>query len=272
MDLLGHFLRVTPGFKGRGRLARFWLKRPRNHDYRMRKLPAARGIRCDMSVPYECMVWLGREEEDDLAALYHILKPGQTLVDCGANIGVWTLHAAIATGAHGKIHAFEPNPATFEKLLHNIRLNALEGRVHASCIACGEGEDRRPLVCSDEHNTSRLASGPVENAVMVPITTLDKALGEIPIHGIKIDVEGYEMRVLKGAYEILLRSKPWLCVEFNTLLTGSNRLGDWDVHQYLRALGYSCCRMTEAAGASAANARPEDWETTGYCNLFYFIP
>jgi FkbM family methyltransferase len=225
-----------------------------------------------MSVPYECMEWLGREEEDDLAAVRGILKPGQTFVGCGANIGVWTLQGAMIVGAQGKVHAFEPNPATFEKLQHNIRLNALEGKVRASCVACGDREGGMPLVCNEEHNTSRVTADAVEKAVMVPMTTLDRALAEIPVHGIKIDVEGYEMHVLKGAREILLRSKPWLCIEFNTLMTGSNRLGDWDVHQYLLSLGYSCCRMAEAADASATNARPDDWETKGYCNLFYFVP
>jgi len=79
------------------------------------------------------------------------------------------------------------------------------------------------------------------------------------------------MPVLTGANEILQRSKPWLCVEFNTILAVTNRLGDWKVHQQLRALGYACCRMADA-GATAGETLDDNWETTGYCNLFYSIP
>jgi FkbM family methyltransferase len=216
------------------------------------------------------MVWLGREEEADLAALRRILRPGQTFVDCGANVGVWTLTAAMTLGVDGHVHAFEPNPVAFEKLGCNIKMNALDGRVDARNIACGDAEDQRLLACNEEHNNSRLVSSPGNGALMVPVTPLDKVLGNKPVHGVKIDVEGHEIHVLKGAQEMLRCFKPWVCVEFNTLLAGSRRLGDWNVHQFLKALGYSCRRMMDAAAMSpAVDELRDDWEASGYCNLFY---
>jgi len=269
--MLGHFLRIAPPFKGRGRLTHYWVHRRRS-DHRTRVLPGGAEIRCDMSVPYESMVWLGKEEEEDLAVLRRLLRGGDTFVDCGANIGLWTLTASTATGARGTVYAFEPNPATFEKLQRNVEANALQEVVMAMCAACGASEGKMPFLCSVEHNNSRMAAPAEEKAVMVPVTTLDVALRGGVVHGIKIDVEGNELAVLHGAREILERSKPWLCVEFNSLLAGARSLRDWDVHRHLRGLGYSCCRMADAAGSPANHVLDDDWGLQGYCNLFYFVP
>jgi hypothetical protein len=100
----------------------------------------------------------------------------------------------------------------------------------------------------------------------VKVRTLDTALGDAPVHGIKIDVEGHEMRVIMGAENLLRRAKPWLCVEFNAAYAGTNRLRDWDVHRFLSRLGYSCRLMAELPHESFEENR----EIQGYCNLFYF--
>lgn len=275
MDLLGNFLRVAPRFKGRGRLTHYWLHHNRTGGLRRRALPGGAVIHCDMSVPYECMVWLGREEEDDLAALRRILQPGQTFVDCGANIGLWTLTAATAVEPEGKVYAFEPNPVTFTKLLQNVKSSALEAVASTSCVACGDQIAESPFLCGSEHNISRMAARLERDAketVLVPVTTLDTALRNLVIHGIKIDVEGHELQVLQGSEEILKRSKPWLCVEFNTLLAGLRRLADWEVHRYLAKFGYACCRMSDAPSVDPQDTLGDDFELDGYSNLFYFIP
>jgi FkbM family methyltransferase len=269
MDLLGQFLRIAPPFKGRERLIHYWVNRARDGQ-RIRLLPGGGKIQCDMAIPYESMVWLEREEEADLAALRRLLRPGQTFVDCGANIGLWTLTAAAAVGAQGRVYAFEPNPVTFDKLSRNIRANALEEVALALCAACGREIGKMPFLCSDEHNHSRMAAEADEDVMFVPVRTLDAAVHGGTIHGIKIDVEGNEFDVLLGAREILRQSKPWLCVEFNASLAGATRLRDWNVHQHLRTLGYSCLLMADAAGSPGEHALGDDWGLEGYCNLYYF--
>lgn len=270
MDLLGHFLRVAPPFKGRGRLIRFWAHRARK-EQRTRVLPGGGKIQCDMAVAYESMVWLEKEDAEDLAALRRLLRPGQTFVDCGANIGLWTLTAAAAVGAQGKVYAFEPNPVTFEKLSRNIRANALDEIVLALCSACGREIGQMPFLCADEHNNSRMATTLDKDVMFVPVRTLDEAVYAARVHGIKIDVEGNELDVLLGAREILSRSRPWLCVEFNSSIAGVARLGDWRTHRFLRDLGYSCCAMTDAGRDPGGPAPGDDWELPGYRNLYYFL-
>lgn len=269
MDLLGNFLRVAPPFKGRERVIRRWLKR-RRAGHRLRVLPGGAKIKCDMSIPYESMVWLGKEEEEDLAAVRRLLRPGETFVDCGANIGLWTLTAAAAVGAQGRVFAFEPNPMTFDKLSQNIRANAFEQMVMALCAACGRESGTMPLLCSEEHNNSRMAEETDDDVMFVPVRALDAALhGKIA--GIKIDVEGGEYDVLLGARGILGQSRPWLCVEFHAALAGTERLGNWRVHRFLRDLGYGCRLMADAGRESAVGGPGDDWELQGYCNLFYSV-
>ncbi|HWB60851.1 MAG TPA: FkbM family methyltransferase [Chthoniobacteraceae bacterium] len=269
-DLLGYFLRIAPAFKGRGRLIRHWAGRARN-ERRVRVLPGGMKIECDMSAPYESMVWLGKEEDVDLAALRRVLGEGETFVDCGANIGLWTLSAAAATGPHGKVFAFEPNPLVFEKLSRNVHANGLENTVLALCAACGRERGMQPFCCSDEHNNSRMATALDKDVLFVPVRTLDEAVYAGRVHGIKVDVEGHELEVLMGGREILRRSRPWLCVEFNSSIAGVARLRDWKTHRFLRDIGYSCCAMADAGGDARGAALGDDWELQGYRNLFYFL-
>lgn len=82
-------------------------------------------------------------------------------------------------------------------------------------------------------------------------------------------MEGFEIQVLKGAEYILRRDKPWLCIEFNTLLAGTNTLEEWPVHQFMTQLGYVARQFHNALDCSATAVLSGNWQTTGYCNLFY---
>ena len=110
MDLLGHFLRATPGFRGKGRLVNRWVRHPGPPWNRERILPGGAIIHCDLLIPYEAMVWIEAEEETDLQTLRLLLKENQHFVDCGANIGLWTLVAATGVGSGGKSHRSRTEP------------------------------------------------------------------------------------------------------------------------------------------------------------------
>lgn len=128
--VLGQLIRSTPEFKGKGRLVTHWINHRQRNTKRVRTLPGGETIDCDLSVPYECMVWLKREEQADLKQLQELLKSKQTFVDCGANVGIWTLTAASVLGLEGQVYAFEPSPKTFEKLAKNIETAKLKNIIH----------------------------------------------------------------------------------------------------------------------------------------------
>lgn len=147
-------------------------------------------------------VYTGLHEFADMAFLLHFLRREDLFVDVGANVGSYTILAWAAVGARAK--AFEPVPATYERLVANIELNEPNNKV--DCINKGVGASEGSLVFSSDGDTTNHALAVGEacvNVVTVPVTTLDSALAQTAPALIKIDVEGYETPVLSGAEEVL---------------------------------------------------------------------
>jgi FkbM family methyltransferase len=233
---------------------RWWSRRQKAP--RVRKFPGGLAMNLDVRSEYEATIWLGLEERVELAALPSLLRPGDTFVDCGANLGLWTLSAAPLVGNRGRVIAFEPNPETFRRLREHARPYAERIQVHHAAVSDQRGVVRFDL--GSFHNLSRVAP---MGSVEVPATTLDEALGHPPA-GVKIDVEGHELAVLRGAAKALA-ARPWLVVEFNVDHALSRRLGDWPVHRQLARLGY---RASTFAGERAGPGwRPR----RSYANLLY---
>jgi FkbM family methyltransferase len=272
MDILGQLIKKTPEFPGKAsRLVPFWMSNRDQRSIRQRALSSSIKISCDLSVPYEAMVWLEREEEDDLAITRKLLKPGDIFVDCGANIGLWSLVAASVVGTTGKVFAFEPNPLTFRKLVNNLQCNH-NAVISAYNMALGNKEGVVNFLCYEEHNISRFAKQEeLANSTEVEIGSLDQRLLGQAIDGMKIDVEGLELDVLRGAERLLKSNYPWICVEFNTLISQVNTLSEWPVHNYLKSFGYQCYqfKFRSSKGIYSSELIDDNYQTIGYRNLFY---
>jgi FkbM family methyltransferase len=140
--------------------------------------------------------------EFDMAFVLHFLRPSDLFADVGANVGSYTILASGVVRCHTV--AFEPDPLTAAALERNVNLNQIANLVEIRVAAVGE-----------RHGTVRFSTGlDTENHVVsavdpsgrdVPIQTLDQAFldsGRIPAL-IKLDVEGYEAEVLRGALALL---------------------------------------------------------------------
>jgi len=255
MDVLAELLRRTPSFRGKGRIVSHWLRT--RGGQRSRILPGGLEIALDMSVPYEAMIWIGWEEHEELRALRRLLHPGETFVDCGANIGLWSLVAAPLVWPDGRVVAFEPNPAVAKRLT-NAAVQSSVIEVHA--VALSDEPGVLALAAGREHNLARLSS---DGEHSVTATTLDAVLERRP-DGIKIDVEGYELNVLRGAVGALAH-RPWIIVEFNEQHSAAQRLAEWPVHEHLTGLGYlphSVCGEPLADGWTPKH---------GYASVLYRI-
>lgn len=278
MDIIGQLIKLTPEFRGKWRLIRYWMNHQNDNTVKLRVLPGGEKVYCHLCIPYESMVYLEREEQTDLKLLTKLLEPGQTFVDCGANIGIWSLVAASRVGVEpsGKVYSFEPNPLTFKKLSENVSLAKFKKNINLIASAVGNEEKSVLFHCDAAHNISHIVDSSNESSITVSVVTLDSifnphSLETNIVHGIKIDVEGFEMKCLQGCEGTLKRYNPWLCVEFNTLLAKVNKLSDWEVHHYLSELGYVCRKFEDALDSSTTSILPDTWETTGYCNLYYSI-
>ena len=165
-------------------------------------------------------VYLGTAEPHETLLVREYLKPGMTFVDAGANIGYYTAMAAMLVGGGGRVISFEPSRYAFERLQALISRNRL-AHVQAVHVALSDTSGRQKLylgIGSDNHTPTMV---PHENASVseVQVATLDDEaarLGVDRIDLIKIDVEGFEPKVLMGARRLLRerRIRAILC-EFN---------------------------------------------------------
>jgi FkbM family methyltransferase len=135
------------------------------------------------------------------------VKRGQTVVDVGANQGIFTLLFAKLVGPGGRVVALEPEPALFAALDANCRRNGA-GHVARHPIAAGETRARGVLHCSRfNRGDNRLNDSLDGPSVPVDIVPLDELLPVEMVSLIKIDVQGHELQVVKGMQQILERAR-----------------------------------------------------------------
>ena len=147
--------------------------------------------------------------EPELFKIYAgFLKPGMVVVDAGANIGLHTLLFSKRVGSNGKVYAFEPGQSAFHRLLNHVERNRLS---NVKCFHCALGaeEARVSLVENSQDNSRSFVVSETRNSNMdtiVPLRSLDQVLAEENIEEVnflKLDVEGFESEVLKGARSYL---------------------------------------------------------------------
>lgn len=150
-------------------------------------------------------IYTGLQEFEDMAFVLHCLRPGDLFVDVGANVGSYTVLAAKACGAHAV--AIEPIPSTFRHLLDNIHLNAVGDKVETFNIGLSDAEGWLLFTAGSDATNHVLSPEEGEaETVCVAVKRLDDLL-ERPPSIIKIDVEGFETKVIYGAANTLKSDK-----------------------------------------------------------------
>ncbi|WP_394270773.1 FkbM family methyltransferase [Qipengyuania sp.] len=157
----------------------------------------------------------GIYEKEELEALARFLQPvaaelkTSTCLDIGANIGN---HSVFFAGLFGRVHSFEPNPSNFRLLQFNA---GYHDNIVPHDLALGEesgGFYMREYV--DNFGRSEIVDDPAEGDVLIAVKTLDQFdLGEERVAFIKIDVEGMEPKVLRGAEQTIARHQPIIAME-----------------------------------------------------------
>jgi FkbM family methyltransferase len=233
-------------------------------------LGAGLKLKCDLRINYDRSVYLGKEEVRERSLLAMLLGPGDVFVDCGANIGLFAVAAAGLVGPEGTVFAVEPVAATFARLSENRDLNDFGDRMRLfeNVLAARSGEEL--ALAGDVHNTMRVEAQAPPGAALVKTVTLDEILAGSPaVTGIKIDVEGFELKVLRGGEGTLARFSPWLLIEFNGELLGTRELRGWDVHGFLTELGYGAHLPGKILAGDRAPV-PDSWTSPRpYVNLLY---
>jgi FkbM family methyltransferase len=143
-----------------------------------------------------------------------------TFLDAGANDGFYTIFAAKRVGSQGTVWAFEPSGREVGRLRHNLELNRLAARIFPLALADSSGQAELRVGAYEHagHNTlgAFAYQTEMESKELVEVRRLDEVVSENPLARldvIKIDVEGAELRLLRGAVETLRKYRPVLLFE-----------------------------------------------------------
>lgn len=171
-------------------------------------------------------------DPNSLPIILSYVKEGDAVIDCGAFIGDQTIGYAKKVGANGKVIAFEPNPIAFECLEYNLELF--------------KNVELRNEGLSDSNGKINLVEVPT-NAGMTFAEKSKKGIKCVTIDSlklekldfIKIDAEGFEHNILKGAEKTIKKFKPKMVIEINNFALLRNGTSNNDVYIYLNELGYT---------------------------------
>ena len=212
--------------------------------------PKKRVRRNDIEFDLDCRelvdysIFLGGWERDTLDFIDSHVKPGFITVEAGANVGAHTLLIARQSGPDGVVHAIEPTQFARTKLLRNLGLNPeIEKRVHVHDFLISDRIEENPRreIRSSWPAKAKMTWNPKET-VSSPVTTIDDLVagqGLPRVDLIKIDIDGYDLRALRGAARTIERFGPLIFVELSQ--NALERVGDSvaGIIEYLAGLGYA---------------------------------
>lgn len=190
------------------------------------------GLKFTVGTPYDIFV-ISPSWERNLEDVFDF-KKGVCFLDVGANVGKYTLRAAILVGESGKIVAIEPNKDNFRVLVKNIELNKLRNCIPFN-MAASSTDGEVTLFLGPNSARHSIVQDFGKGSYKIRTRALDNVLNETGIEKvdiIKIDVEGAELEVLKGLNMTLKKENPLIIIEVHPLKNKEK------IVEYLNDLGY----------------------------------
>jgi FkbM family methyltransferase len=169
--------------------------------------------------------------------LSRVLKDGDFFVDVGANVGYYTRFASRIVGPEGTVLAYEPNPTAFRLLRMNTE-QLSNTTIFQKALSDQKGEAIFYIRRHGEMSSLGADSG--ARPIRVDVSTLDAELAAYPrVDFIKIDVEGFEMEVLRGASETLSVHRPIVYFEFIQAFAAERGFKVADYETFFRKFNYT---------------------------------
>jgi FkbM family methyltransferase len=219
------------------------------------------------------LICSGEYERGERQFVADYLRRGDVFIDVGANAGLFTLLAARAVGPRGAVHAFEPGSMALGLLESSVGINGFDW---VTCHKAGlsNTRERRDLLRATDPLGAYNSLGKPMNAEVVSrenvdLWTLDGFLREQNLVGrvtmVKVDVEGWEQRVLEGGCTALARpDAPVLQVEFTDSAAVGAGSSCGNVYQTLQDLGFTMFAIDAASGFLVHDPRRSEYP---YVNL-----
>ena len=207
----------------------------------------------------------GRYEQDEIQFVRRALRLGDSAIDVGGHIGFFTMNMAAAVGPEGRVYAFEPLETNANLLERSIVENGFGDRVRFQRAAVGAAPGTATLTFPEETLNSggayllRDGSAPLTGNQKkdVPLVALDALELRRPIRLIKMDVEGAEPQVLRGAERILRDDRPVILSELHP--TQLERASGITADQFLAqvaAFGYRAHHIEHGSVGAAIGHAP----------------
>lgn len=197
------------------------------------------------------MLYLNNRDEEYEPEVCRLLKnvlvEGDTFIDCGAHVGYFTILASELV-ENGQVYAFEAEKENFKNLIANIKLNKAKN-VKAFNNAVGDEDKEVEIIFNRDNDGGHSLWNPAKHELNnltrdnelikepVVMVTLDRIIDE-PVKLIKIDVEGCELMVLKGAIKLLKKYHPLVIIEVNDFALEQMGTTTEEVFMFMSELGY----------------------------------
>jgi FkbM family methyltransferase len=209
----------------------------------------------------------GHYEVGEVRFMRSVLKPGDTAIDAGAHIGFFTLQMAAMVGPEGRVYAFEPYDANADLLERSIHENQFADRVDFRRSAVGAATGTATLTFPVETlNTGgayllREGASPLvgNQKKAVPVVALDDLQIRRPVRFVKMDVEGAEPLVMKGAAALLRTDRPVVLSELHpTQLERASGISGDEFLTAMSALGYQAHLVEHGLIGAPLDRAPAD--------------
>ena len=223
---------------------------------------------------YRELFLYGRMDQKELAAWRRIIRPGDAVVDGGANYGYWTLVASRLVGPTGRVFSFEANPPTAKRLeanvaaseasnvvIHNVALSAESG---VATINNAAGNDIGGHASLRRHSGWSWRDSTEIRTVAGDTIAITDSWPRITL--IKLDIEGAELTALRGFRKVIERDRPYLTVEWNAKSASAFGHHPRDVAALLQTYRYQLA-MPQKGMLVPTSLPPDDAVT-----MLWFVP
>ncbi len=228
-----------------------WMSKFKNSDFFDYTLESGIVIRLYKDSVLSRLIHDGFENEE-LNFLRRYLQKGDTFLDIGANVGLFSLVASNKVGAQGRILAFEPSPKTYGRFKENILLNSITN-VEALNIGLSDKEDVLKLNVSENgydawNSFVNVKDDKFQVTAEARVRRLDDVIEDNNVKNVdlvKLDVEGWEKYVLYGGENFFKNQSPVVMVEFTETNTFSAGYHVQELFDILESWGYTWYRYKD---------------------------
>lgn len=247
-NLLVGICRTTPSFRGKWRLEA-WLEKNKEKyaalgpvTYRVK----GHKYKVHPQTNFHLYMYGPKKNLSIVPLISKFAKLGSTVIDVGAHSGYFTICLSEAVGTSGKVYAFEASPVIYSELRETVDSNGLANVVAINkAVSDKVGHINFYLAPNWKSEISSMRPGEGESTV-IDAVALDNAIPDAQtVSFVKIDVEGAEMKVLKGMTEIIQRDHPAMVIEISDPWLKELGSSSAEVFAFLRLHGYKIFAVGE---------------------------